>query len=371
MFVESLKLNNFRNYQVAEINLSSGINLITGLNAQGKTNLAEALVFLSRAKSPRTHQDKDLIKLGETNANISAKLNKHFGQMSFNFSLFNAQENEYRINGNACDRVGQVFGNLICIYFCPQDLKIVAGSPENRRDYVDDEIMMLSEAYYNLLARYEKVLAQRNKLLKTEKDHAKIIDTIGVWDESLASVACLIIKTRKSFLEKLGPVADKFLKTITDGKDSLKISYVGAKGTEKDEIKKQILKELDENLSRDMELGYTSVGPHRDDVKFELNGLDTKIYASQGQTRSIVLALKLAEMEILKEELNDYPIMIFDDVFSELDNKRQQKIYEALDGVQAIFTGTNFKFKPSGEYKQFKISGGNIKELKVKVKSGE
>ena len=369
MFAKCLKLKNYRNYAKAEINFCRGINLITGLNGQGKTNLAEALVFLSRAKSPRTHQDKDLIKLGENSANISANLNKNFGEMSFDYSLFSTQDNQYKINGNAIDRVGQVFGNLICIYFCPQDLKIVAGSPENRRDYVDDEIMMLSEAYYNLLNRYEKVLAQRNKLLKTEKDHAKIIDTIGVWDESLASVACLIIKTRKAFLEKLGPVADKFLKTISDDKDSLKISYVGAKGTEKDEIKKQILKELDENLSRDMELGYTSVGPHRDDVKFELNGLDTKVFASQGQTRSIVLALKLAEMEILKEELNDYPIMIFDDVFSELDSKRQQKIYEALEGVQAIFTGTTFKFKPNGAYKQFKIVGGNIKEVKLKVKS--
>ena len=368
MFAKCLKLKNFRNYASAEINFCHGINLITGLNGQGKTNLAEALVFLSRAKSPRTHQDKELIKMGETEAQIVATLEKSIGNVGFDFKINNTSDNEYIINNNAVSRVGQVFGNLISIYFSPQDLIIVSGSPENRRDFLDDEISMLSEAYYNLLNRFEKVLAQRNKLLKTEKEHAKIIDTIGVWDESLASVACLIVKTRKSFLEKLAPVADKYVKILSGEKEDLKISYIGAKGTTKEDLKKEILRGLDESLSRDMELGYTTFGPHRDDVKFELSGKDARVYASQGQTRSIVLALKLAEMEILKEELNDYPIMIFDDVFSELDSKRQQKIYEALDGVQAIFTGTIFKFKPNGEYKQFKITNGTIKELKVKRK---
>ena len=330
MFAKHLKLKNFRNYSEAEVNFSSGINLITGLNGQGKTNLSEALVFLSRAKSERTHQEKELIKMGEKSAEIKLSLIKIVGEVQFDFLLSSTSENDYKINYNSVSRVSEVFGNLIAIYFCPQDLKIVAGSPENRRDYVDDEIMMLSEAYYNLLSRYDKVLMQRNKLLKTEKDHAKIIDTIGIWDESLASTASLIIKTRKSFLEKLSPVANKYIKIISDEKEELKLTYVGAKSSTKEELKKEMLKGLDENLSRDMELGYTTFGPHRDDVKIELNGIDARAYASQGQTRSIVLALKLAEMDILKEELGEYPIMIFDDVFSELDSKRQQKIYEAL-----------------------------------------
>ena len=371
MNVVNLKLKNFRNYQSAEVNFSRGINLISGLNGQGKTNLVEAIVVASRTKSPRTHNDKDMILSGADGAQVNLVVNKNEGDVLIDFYINKTEEKSFVINNNPVSRVGQVFGNLVCVYFSPQELKIVSGAPSDRRDFLDDDISMLSESYYNLCLRYEKVLAQRNKLLKTERDPAKIIDTIGVWDEQLASIAAAIVKTRKSFVNKLSPMANKFLNDLSANKEDLKLSYVGVKGETRDEIKKNLLRALDEGLSRDMELGYTGVGPHRDDLKIELNGADARVFSSQGQSRSIALALKLAEMKIMEEELGEKPVVILDDVFSELDTRRQRKLFEAVEDAQAIFTGTSFKFKPKDtKFVQLKVQNGTVAEVeKVKGKS--
>ncbi|MCR5553867.1 MAG: DNA replication/repair protein RecF [bacterium] len=366
MELVSLKLNNFRNHAQTEVELNPGINLVCGLNGQGKTNLCEAIVFLSKAFSPRTHQTSDLILAGEKSANIKASLAKKEGIVNFNFNINKDSENEYFVNGNKITKMSELAGNLATIYFSPQELKIVTGGPQERRDFIDNDISMISGAYVNLLNRYEKVLFQRNKLLKFEKDVAKIIDTIGVWDIELAKTASRIIKIRKSFIKKLLPFAQVYLKELSENKEDLNITYIGQSGEETDEIYNQIIKALEENLERDMELGYTSIGPHRDDIKFELNKTDARAFASQGQARSITLALKLAEMKIITEELGEPPIMVFDDVFSELDTKRQKKLYDCVKGVQSIFTGTTFKFKPTTDFCQFKIVLGTVKEKKVK-----
>lgn len=360
MKVTSLDLINFRNHASTSIKLCSGFNLLVGLNGQGKTNLAEALVFLSRAKSPRTHQDKDLIRSGENFANIKAELIKKYGKVAFDFTINSEADNVFDINYNHIDKIGDVFGNLVCIYFCPQDLKIITGGPSERRDFIDTDITMLSSTYYNLLNRYDKVLSQRNKLLKTEKNFEKLLETLDVWNEQLALIATPIIKTRRAFIEKLSPVAESFLNQISDNQEQLKITYVGSLGVTKEEIKSRLLSDLEDNIEKDVEVGYTTIGPHRDDIKIELNGLDARAFSSQGQARSIVLALKLAEMKIMADELNEEPIMIFDDIFSELDFKRQKKLYNVLNGVQTIFTGTNFKFKPE-HFTQFKIVDGKVK----------
>lgn len=364
MQIKQLTINNFRNYQNASVNFCPSINLISGLNGQGKTNLAEAAVFLSLAKSPRTHQDKELILQNKDSANIKCTVQRNFGEINFDFTLNRFHDNEFLINFNKIKRTGQIFGNLVCVYFSPQELKIVTGSPSDRRDFCDTDISMLSETYYNLTLRYERVLSQRNKLLKTEKDIAKINDTISVWNEQLVQIAAPIVKTRKAFIEKLQPFANEFLNILSSKKEELKISYVGCQGSSTQEIRKNLSNLLSNSLEKDIEVGYTGVGPHRDDVKFELNGVDARIYSSQGQARSIVLALKLAEMKIMEEELGEKPVMVFDDVFSELDARRQKKLYACLEGAQSIFTGTNFKFKPECEYKQFKVQAGQVKELK-------
>ena len=209
--------------------------------------------------------------------------------------------------------------------------------------------------------RYEKVLMQRNKLLKNTYDHKAILDQIDVWNEQLASLAAPIIKTRKNFVKKLLAPSQKAMNYLSKQTETLEFEYVGVAGETVAEIKTNILAALAENLQKDMEVGYTTVGPHRDDIKICLNGKDSKIYASQGQRRSILLAIKVGELELFEEATGDKPILVLDDVFSELDTTRQKKLYECVVGYQVIMTGTVFKHKPNEPYKALKVKNGIVK----------
>ena len=363
MRVKCLKITNYRNYDNQFVEFYDGINLISGKNGQGKTNLVEAVMLAALTKSPRTSHDEDMRKENTDQTNVEVCVEHNFGDVTISVTLSDAEKKHFCINKNAVKKVSDVFGNLVAVYFAPTDLKIVSGGPQERRDFMDTDISQLSGSYYNLILRYEKVLQQRNKLLKFVHDKNMIVDQIEIWNSQLAYLAGLIIKTRKNFIQKLsGPAADA-LKHISKDADNLSISYIGVKGETAKEIEEEILKSLHNNLERDMELGYTSIGPHRDDVKFELNGRDLKVFASQGQQRSVVLALKIAEMKVFEDELGEKPIFVLDDVFSELDSARQKKMFEMLEGTQVMMTGTSFKFKPSESYMQFEV-----KDAKLKVK---
>ncbi|MBQ8451279.1 MAG: DNA replication/repair protein RecF [Clostridia bacterium] len=365
MRVTNIKLNSFRNYDMLDANFFDGTNLISGGNGQGKTNLVEAVMLAALTKSPRTSNDDDMKKDGTDFTSVELKVQREFGEVDIKCTLGELGKKFY-INGNEVKKDSEVFGNLVAVYFSPNDLVIVSGSPSERRDFVDTDISQLSGKYYNLIQRYQKVLVQRNKFLKTTRDKDVIYSQIEIWDEQLASLAGIIIKTRKSFIEKLKEPANEIIKFISKGGDELAIKYEGAKGTGADEIKAEILKSLKFNLERDIELGYTTIGPHRDDIIFELNGKDSKVFASQGQQRTIVLALKIAELLVFGKEIGEKPVLVLDDVFSELDTSRQRKLYERLKGYQVLMTGTNFKFKPSEDYFQIVVKSAKIKEKYVK-----
>ena len=357
MKINSVKLQNFRNYDYVVVDFAEKITLVSGANGQGKTNLVESLVLASTTKSPRTSSLQELIKDGKDNAKATISATRNFGNVEIEFTISSKGEKSFFVNGNQVSKLSEVFGNIVVVYFCPNDLEIVSASPAERREFMDTDISQLSGSYYNLLQRYNKVLMQRNKLLKTERNRELLIAQIGVWNEQLASIAALIIKTRRSFIEKLKKPF----------KDNIEIDYVGAKGETAAEIKEEILKALKYNLDRDIELGYTTIGPHRDDIYFELNGKDARSFSSQGQQRSIVLALKFAEMEIFKTELGEEPILVLDDVFSELDTTRQRRLYERMSQNQTIITGTTFRFKPTTSYKQLVVKEGRVT---VKTKRG-
>ncbi len=363
MRVKWLKVKNFRNYDSQFVEFFDGINLILGKNGQGKTNLVEAVMLTALTKSPRTSHDDDMKKENTNQTSVEVCVQHNFGDVKILANLSDNEKKSFSINSNQVKKISDVFGNLVAVYFAPSDLKIVSGGPQERRDFMDTDISQLSGSYYNLILRYEKVLSQRNKLLKFVHDKSVIIDQIEIWNSQLAYLAGLIIKTRKNFIQKLSNPAAEALNHISKDADSLKISYVGVKGETAKEIEQEILNSLHNNLERDMELGYTSIGPHRDDVKFELNGRDLKVFASQGQQRSVVLALKIAEMRVFEEELGEKPIFVLDDVFSELDSARQKKLFEMLSGTQVMMTGTAFKFKPNESYMQFEV-----KDAKLKVK---
>lgn len=365
MKIKSVKLVSFRNYDYQIVDFPMQITLVSGTNGQGKTNLVESVVVAATTKSPRTSNMSELVKDGAAETLVEILLDRKFGQMNLSFTINAKGEKKFFINSNPVSKMSDVFGNLVVVYFSPDDLKIVSASPDKRRDFMDTDISELSGSYYNLIQRYNKVLLQRNKLLKTERDRALLLAQIGVWDEQLAQIASLIIKTRKSFIEKLKVPAKEALKYISSSKDDLEIEYVGVKGISAEEIKEELLKSLKFNLERDIELGYTSVGPHRDDIYFELNGKDARNFASQGQQRSIVLALKFAELEIFEKELGEEPILVLDDVFSELDTTRQRRLYEKMSKYQTIITGTQFKFKPVSNYETIRVKEGVVKRKRV------
>lgn len=360
MRIKNIKLTNYRNYDLAEVDFSNGITLISGANGQGKTNLVESLVIASTTKSPRTSSLQETIKDGKDVTRVNIIVERNYGDVEISYIIDNKGDKKFFINGNPVVKMGEVFGNVVIIYFCPDHLKIVSASPAERRDFMDTDISQLSGTYYNLLQRYNKILMQRNKLLKTERDRSVLLSMLSVYNEQLASVASLIIKTRKGFLEKLKLPAKEAMKYISSSKDELDMEYVGVRGESAEEIKRELLKSLEYNTEKDIELGYTSVGPHRDDIYLSLSGKDARSYSSQGQQRSIVLALKFAEMEIFKNELNENPILVLDDVFSELDTTRQRRLYEKMSQYQTIMTGTSFKFKPASDYDQLVVKQGKI-----------
>lgn len=361
MRVKWCRLKNFRNYNDEVAEFFPSINLIAGQNGQGKTNLVESIMLNALSKSPRTSHDEDLKTQGETHTEAEVCVERNFGEIKIKCIIDSEFGKKFYINSNEVKKVSDIFGNLVAVYFSPNDLKIVSESPAERRDFMDTDISQLSGSYYNLLQRYNKILFQRNKLLKTVRDKAMLLDQIDIWNEQLATVAGYIIKTRKNFIEKLKTPAKETMKYISKDADELEISYIGAVGESAEEIKTEILKSLRFNFERDVELGYTTVGPHRDDIKFELNSKDAKVFASQGQQRSIVLALKIAELQVFEKELGEKPVLILDDVFSELDSARQKKMYDKFEGCQVLMTGTVFRFKPKEDYLSITVKNGVVK----------
>ena len=361
MRVKWCKLKNFRNYEECFVEFFGATNLISGGNGQGKTNLVEALMLNALTKSPRTSRDEDMKREGTSHTEAEVCVERNFGDLTIKCVLDDTLKKKFYINSNEVKKVSEVFGNLVAVYFSPNDLRIVSSSPSERRDFMDTDISQLSGSYYSLTQRYDKVLFQRNRLLKMIHNKNELSDQIGVWNTQLAHLAGLIIKTRKNFIQKLTEPARETMKFMSKNADELGISYIGARGEIASEIEKEILQSLENNLDKDMELGYTSIGPHRDDIKFELNGRDAKIFASQGQQRSIVLALKIAEMQVFEMELGEKPVLVLDDVFSELDSTRQKKMYEKLKGMQVLMTGTAFKFKPEEDYLSLSVKNAVIK----------
>ncbi len=341
MYITSLKLRNFRNYSEEVIEFEKGINFLCGANAQGKTNAAEAVFFLCTAYSPRASRDSLIIKNGEERAEILGTAKSEYGEVSVRIVFNKKDKKSIYINGLQVLKVGELFGNIHSVFFNPAELKLVQESPEDRRRFLNVSLSQMSKNYFYALQRYNKILSQRNNLLK-EPSKSIIRETLPVWDEQLSRQASKIICARNKFLEDIAPIVNQKHAFLTDGKEDLKIkTESGYYGTE-EEIAYALYQDLKTGLEKDMRLGFTNVGPHRDDIKFVLNGLDARVYGSQGQQRTVALSLKLAEAEAFKQRFGEYPILILDDVLSELDKKRQRKLVQAVSGIQTIFTATNF-----------------------------
>lgn len=340
MKITSLQLKNFRNYTHEDFCFKDGINILVGSNAQGKTNAAEAIFFLCTGYSPRANKDKLVIKNGEECADISGTACGLYGEVSVRI-LFNKNDKKnIYVNGLQVLKIGEILGNINSVFFNPSELKLVQESPEDRRRFLNVSLSQMSKTYFYALQRYNKILQQRNNLLKNP-DISIVRETLPVWDKSLVKEASKIIRARNQFLTEISPIAEQKHAFLTDGKESLKMKTESGYYGEEDEIAFALYEDLKMSIDRDLRLGFTSIGPHRDDIKFSLNGEDVRVYGSQGQQRTVALSLKLAETESFYAKFGEYPIIILDDVLSELDKKRQRKLITAVEHMQSVFTSTH------------------------------
>ena len=362
MFIKSLTLKNFRNYSEENITFENGINILTGANAQGKTNAAEAIFFLCTGYSPRANKDRLVIKNGQETAQISGTASSMYGDVSVRVDFNKNDKKSIYVNGLQVLRIGEILGNINSVFFNPAELKLVQESPEDRRRFLNVSLSQMSKNYFYALQRYNKILSQRNNLLK-DSNVSLIKDTLPIWDTQLSKEAAKIIKARNEFLTQIAPIAEEKHSILSDGKETLKMkTESGYYGTE-EEIAYALYEDLKVSIDKDLRLGFTGIGPHRDDIKFTLNGDDVRVYGSQGQQRSVALSLKLAETETFYKRFNEYPILILDDVLSELDKKRQRKLVSLTTHLQTIFTATGLDrtiFK-NYQYNRITIENGKVK----------
>ena len=360
MHIKNLTLKNFRNYADENFEFCEGLNVLYGRNAQGKTNCAEAVFYLCTGVSPRARRDRQLIRQGQTRAEISAVACGRYGDVNISAAIFE-NGREIRVNGNKITKNADLLGNIFSVFFSPSELRLIQDGPDERRRFLNISISQLSRPYYTALLRYNKILEQRNNLLK-DRDTGLIYDTLPVWDEQLAKYAAIVVRHRTDFVTRLAPIAKEEHLRLTDGAEELEVRQQKKYAGSDDEIRDVIFDELKKNYDRDVRLGFTSCGPHRDDLDFIINGQDAKNYASQGQTRTAALSVKLAEMEIFRQLSGEYPVLILDDVMSELDLPRRKKLVERAQGMQTILTCTHAERVLCGrQSNKIRIEGGAIK----------
>ncbi|MBQ3596326.1 MAG: DNA replication/repair protein RecF [Clostridia bacterium] len=365
MYITYLKLKNFRNYSDQEFTFKNGLNILTGANAQGKTNAAEAIFFLCTGYSPRANRDKLVIKNGEETARIEGRAQSRYGEVSVAVNFYKNDNKEIFINGIKVLKIGELLGNIHSVFFNPSELKLVQESPEDRRRFLNISLSQKSKSYFYALQRYNKILSQRNNLLK-EPNVSLIRETLPIWDEQLCKEAGKIIAQRNDFLKELAPIAEQKHSLLSSGKEILKMkTESGYFGSEQD-IAYALKEDLKTAFEKDIKLGFTSIGPHRDDIKFTLNGDDVRVFGSQGQQRTVALSIKLAEAETFYNRFGEYPIMIMDDVLSELDKPRQRVLMKSVENVQSIFTTTHVDrtVVKSKDFCHIVIDNGRIKSVK-------
>lgn len=360
MLIKNLQLTNFRNYTQAEFNYSEGVNIVSGGNAQGKTNSAEAIFFLCTGYSPRATREKQVIKHGEKFAKIKGVASSLYGDVSVSIDFFEDKNKVIKVNEVPVQKIGEILGNINSVFFNPGELKLIQEAPEDRRRFLDVSLSQLSRGYFYALQTYKKILLQRNNLLKSE-DRALILDTLPVWDVSLAKAGARIIADRNEYIKRLSPYAGYCHEEVTGGGEVLTVKGdYKYEGTE-DDIYTQFLNALTERTEKDIETGYTTVGPHRDDLKIKINGVDVRAFGSQGQQRTASIALKLAETEIFRDKFGEYPVLILDDAMSELDKKRRARLIDYVKKMQTIITCTEPECVPNFQnYNNIEVEDGRL-----------
>ena len=354
MWIKSIKLENFRNYNSEKINLEKDINIFYGENAQGKTNIIESIFLCSIGKSYRTNKDKEMIKINEKKAMVEIEYQKSDRDGKIKIEIEN-KKNIF-INGIKIKKLSQLLGNINVVIFNPDDINILKGGPQNRRKFLDIMISQLKPNYIYNLNLYLKTLDQRNNYLKQIKEENKKEDLLDIWDEKLSEYAVNIYNYRKEFIEKIKNKIKDIHSEITENKEDIEIEYKS-----ECESKEKYLSLLKQRRKLDIIKGFTTKGIHRDDFMIYINNNPIDIYGSQGQHRTAILSLKICELNIIFDEIGEYPILLLDDFMSELDRKRRTHLLEKIKNTQVIITCTE-KF----DIENKKILIYNVQEGKIK-----
>ena len=357
MWINEIKLKNFRNYNYQEIQLHENINVFFGENAQGKTNIIESIFLSSIGKSFRTNKEKELIKFNEQKAFIEMNFKKSDREGKIKIEI--GDKKQIYLNGIKLKKLSELLGNINIVIFTPDDIHILKGGPQNRRKFLDIMISQLRPNYMHILSLYLKTLEQRNNYLKQIKTEKKDENLLDIWDEKLIEYGCKIYEYRKEFIEKIKKKIKRIHEEITDNKEDIEIKYFSDAST-----RQNFINELKSRRKLDIIKGFTTKGVHRDDFIVYINGKEIESFGSQGQHRTAILSLKLSELQVIYDDIGEYPILLLDDFMSELDNKRRKNFLDNIKNIQVIITCTEKISLENLNYFSYNVIDGKIIEKK-------
>lgn len=361
MYIKSIKLTNFRNYESQTIELKDGLNVIVGKNASGKTNMIESVYCAGLGRSPRTTKYREMIKWKSDNAQIEIVIAKKYRDHKINFLINNADKKKVSVDDIPLSRLTQLLGVLNVVFFSPDELKLIKEGPSERRKFMDVSLSQQSKTYYNALSKYNNILSQRNKLLKSNYSEETLKQCLYSWDIGLAEHGARIIKHRYDFIDKINEYAKEKHSFLTSNQENLSLKYeCEFDNIDIKELQEIFFKKLSSSIERDKYLMHTSVGVQKDDIKVDIDGVDIRKFGSQGQQRTSALSLKLAEISLFYKDMGESPVLILDDVLSELDDFRSQKLLQSIENIQTLITCTNFDYPI--KYNEIKISNGKVVE---------
>ncbi len=359
MIIESLDLQNFRNYEELHLRFDKGTNILYGDNAQGKTNVLEAIYLCGTTKSHKGSRDREMIRFDSEEAHIRTVVEKEEFTHQIDVHLKKNDPKGIAVDRIPIHRAREIFGMLNLVFFSPEDLNLIKEGPSRRRNFMDMELGQLDSLYLSNLSKYNKILRQRNQLLKDLAFRPDLEDTLSVWDEQLAAYGCEIIAGRREFVGKLNEIVQPIHSRISGKKECLRLIY------EPNCVEERFLDDLLRSLPKDKKAGMTSCGPHRDDICFLINDKDIRRFGSQGQQRTSSLSLKLAEIELVRQTIRETPVLLLDDVLSELDSSRQTYLLNSIRDIQTIITCTGLDEFVKNRFRinrVFFVKDGHIEE---------
>ena len=334
MVIRSLRLKNYRNYDLLDMSFDPKTNILYGDNAQGKTNILEALYLSGTTKSHRGTKDRDMIQFGHDEAHLEMVVEKKGLTFQIDMHLKKNSPKGIAIDRIPIRKASELFGIVHFVFFSPEDLNLIKNGPADRRRFIDLELCQLNRLYVHSLVQYNRVVIQRNKLLKELFFHPEYEEMLDIWDMQLVKYGKKLIESRERFVEELGVIVAEIHRNLTGGREELMVRY--EKNVSADEFERK----LQTSRKRDLKVKMSMTGPHRDDLLFEVKGVDIRRFGSQGQQRTAALSLKLAEIGLVKRAIKDTPVLLLDDVLSELDSSRQQYLLDSIHDIQTLITCT-------------------------------